>query len=41
MNYTSYSNGINGVMVDITDMAGTSTDADFQFRMGNDDDTSN
>src|SRR5207248_6531927 len=40
-NYTSYSRGINGVMVDIADLpAGNSlTAADFSFAAGNDDDT--
>ncbi|MEZ6061917.1 MAG: integrin alpha [Planctomycetaceae bacterium] len=35
-NYTSFSNGINGIMVDIADLAGTPTVSDFQFRIGND-----
>ena len=41
-NYTSYSRGINGVMVDIAglpDPAAVSA-SDFQFRVGNDDDPS-
>jgi len=36
-NYTSYSRGINGVMVDIDFLAGTPTAADLEFRLGNDD----
>jgi len=32
-NYTSYSRGINGIMVDIVDMSGTPTDADFGIRV--------
>ncbi len=35
-NYTSYSRGINGVMVDIQNAPGTPTVADFAFRVGND-----
>ena len=34
-NYTSYSRGINGVMIDIMNLAGTPTAADFEFRVGN------
>ena len=37
VNYTSYSKGINGVMVDINGLVATPTAADFQFRVGNDD----
>jgi plastocyanin len=39
-NYTSYSLGINGIMVDITGLANATalTAADFQFKVGNDDD---
>jgi len=39
-NYTSYSNGINGIMIDILGLpAGENlTAADFVFKMGNDDD---
>jgi hypothetical protein len=33
-NYTSYSRGINGLMVDIHGMAGVATAADFVFRAG-------
>jgi len=35
-NYTSYSRGINGIMVDIAYPAATPTAADFGFRVGND-----
>ena len=35
-NYTSYSRGINGVMIDVVGLAGTPTAADFLFRIGND-----
>ncbi|MCA9194210.1 MAG: retropepsin-like domain-containing protein [Planctomycetales bacterium] len=34
-NYTNYVQGINGVIVDIKDMAGTPTLADFSFKVGN------
>jgi len=37
-NVTSYEKGLNGVIVDIAGLAGTPTAADFQFKMGNDDD---
>jgi len=37
VNYTSYSKGINGIMVDIAGLPGTPTADDFEFRMGNDD----
>ena len=37
-NYTSYSRGINGVMVDIAGLAGIPTVEDFEFRVGNNDD---
>jgi len=40
-NYTSYSRGINGIMVDITNLAGTPTASDFEFRVGNDWDPDN
>jgi uncharacterized repeat protein (TIGR03806 family) len=33
-NYTSYSKGINGVMMDVARLAGTPTAADFSFRAG-------
>jgi len=36
-NYTSYSRGINGIMVDVQGLAGTPTLADFTFKVGNDD----
>ncbi len=36
-NYTSYSRGINGIMVDVANLAGTPTDADFEFKVGNRD----
>ncbi len=35
-NYTSYSKGINGIMVDIDFLGGTPTASDFIFRVGND-----
>ncbi|MCK4624589.1 MAG: hypothetical protein KAV00_04705, partial [Phycisphaerae bacterium] len=35
-NYTSYSRGINGIMVDIAGLPGTPTTADFTFKVGND-----
>jgi hypothetical protein len=35
-NYTSYSRGINGVMVDISAVAGTPSLSDFTFKIGND-----
>ena len=35
-NYTSYANGINGVMVDIENLPATPTVADFAFKVGND-----
>src|SRR3954447_10044459 len=37
-NYTSYSGGINGVMVDIATLAGPLTAGDFGFRVGNNSD---
>jgi len=42
-NYTSYSEGINGILIDVTDLPdqGTLDAGDFQFRAGNDDDPSN
>jgi len=36
-NYTSYSKGLNGIMVDIAGLAGTPTADDFELKMGNDD----
>ncbi len=35
-NYTSYSRGINGVMVDIDNLAGTPNPGDFEVKVGND-----
>jgi len=35
-NYTSYSRGINGIMVDIENLAGTPTVADLLYNVGND-----
>jgi hypothetical protein len=35
-NYTSYNRGINGIMVDIANLPGTPTAADFTFKVGND-----
>jgi hypothetical protein len=35
-NYTSFSKGLNGIMVDIANLAGTPTAADFSFKAGND-----
>jgi len=35
-NYTSYSCGINGIMIDFASLGGTPTAADFEFRLGND-----
>jgi hypothetical protein len=40
-NYTGYSRGINGIIVDIANPAGTITDADFQFNVGNDNHPAN
>jgi hypothetical protein len=37
-NYTSYSRGLNGVMVDVEGLVGVPTEADFVFRVGNDSD---
>ncbi len=37
-NYSSYSRGINGVMIDVIGLAGTPTAADFTFRIGNNND---
>ncbi len=39
-NYTSYSRGINGIMMDIDGLAGTPTASDFSFEAGNSDDPS-
>ncbi len=38
-NYTSYSRGINGIMVDIAELPATPTLSDFAFRIGNDNNT--
>ena len=35
-NYTSYGRGINGVMIDIANLAGVPTASDFTFKVGND-----
>ncbi|MCP5524409.1 MAG: fibronectin type III domain-containing protein [Verrucomicrobiales bacterium] len=35
-NYSSYSRGLNGIMIDVADLRGTPTLADFSFRSGND-----
>ncbi len=35
-NYTSYSKGINGIMIDVQDLLGTPTAGDFVFKVGND-----
>jgi hypothetical protein len=35
-NYTSYNRGINGIMIDIADLANTPAASDFVFRTGND-----
>ena len=40
-NYTSYSRGINGVMVDLDSLSGTPTEDDFTFRVGNSPDVEN
>lgn len=40
-NYTSYSRGINGIMIDVAEVPGTVTVADFQFRVGNNNDPGN
>ena len=36
VNYTSYSSGINGIMVDLNNVPGTITASDFGFKVGND-----
>jgi len=36
-NYTSFSRGINGIMIDVVGLSGTPTAADFGFRVGNDE----
>jgi hypothetical protein len=35
-NYTSYSRGINGLMIDVENLGGAPTAADFVFKVGND-----
>ncbi|MCB1128038.1 MAG: hypothetical protein KDM81_16215, partial [Verrucomicrobiae bacterium] len=35
-NYTAYSRGLNGIMIDIANLAGTPTAGDFTFKTGND-----
>ena len=37
-NYSSYSRGINGIMVDISNLPGVPTAADFRFKVGDDND---
>jgi hypothetical protein len=39
-NYTSYSRGINGLMIDIAGLPGTPSADDFEFKAGNNDDPS-
>jgi len=39
-NYTSYSKGINGIMIDLPNLGGTPTAADFELRVGSDNDPS-
>ena len=39
-NYTSYARGINGIMIDVADAAGTATINDFTFQVGNSSDLS-
>jgi len=38
VNYTSYFRGINGIMIDFSDLSEVPTAGDFEFRVGNDDD---
>ena len=40
-NYTSYARGINGIMIDVDQLAGEPTLDDFEFRVGNDDQPEN
>jgi len=40
-NYSSYTGGINGVMIDLANLAGTPTLEDFTFATGNDNDSGN
>jgi len=37
-NYTSYSRGLNGIMIDVAGLAGTPTETDFLFKVGNNHD---
>jgi len=39
-NYTSYAKGLNSVAIDVSNLAGTLTEDDFQFLVGNNDDPS-
>ncbi|MCY2991905.1 MAG: M28 family peptidase, partial [Planctomycetota bacterium] len=39
-NYTSYSRGLNGIMIDVARLAGAVTTADFVFKVGNSNDPS-
>lgn len=39
-NYTSYNRGINGIMVDVSDVLGPPALSDFEFRVGNDNNPS-
>ncbi len=39
-NYTGYSKGLNGIMVDMAGLGGVLTTADFQFQIGNSNDPS-
>jgi len=39
-NYSSYSKGVNGLMVDVDNLAGTPTADDFDFKVGNSNDPS-
>ena len=34
-NYTSYSRGLNGIMIDVTGLGRMPSDADFEFKVGN------
>jgi len=38
VNYTSYVRGINGIMVDFSDLPAVPTVDDFEFKVGNDND---
>ncbi len=40
-NYSSHSRGINGMMIDVQGMSAAPTSADFEFRVGNDNDPAN